>query len=183
MDRNIEKLCHYFAPGEIGHRIIFLEKTDSTNKYALDLPPEESEHGTVILTENQTAGRGRQGRKWFCSPGKGLFFTLILSEETFLGKSIPLSSLVAAKSLHAAIKGLDCNNTEIKWPNDILVNGKKVSGILGEMKTGSKGIEKIALGMSVNLGHSQADFPSELKDIASSVFLETGSPPKPKRHF
>ena len=176
MDESIERLSHCFSEGEIGSNIIYLPETSSTNQVALQIPRGQAQHGTVIITSFQTAGRGRQGRRWFSIPDKGIFLTIILNVDDYLRSIIPLCSLVAAKSISDTLKLLGLE-ADIKWPNDVLVNSKKISGVLGEMKTGAKGIERIALGMSLNLNHNHRDFPEEIEHLATSVLLETGEEP------
>lgn len=177
MDSSIEKLALAFKLNEIGNNIVFLEETESTNLAALSFQSRGDCHGTVIVAEKQNAGRGRQGRQWFSLRGKGLFFTIILTSKQFSNKYIPLLSFISALSIYETLKEFGCGNVDIKWPNDLLLDGKKISGILGEMKTGASGIERIALGMSVNLAHTKEDFPSDLTDSATSILLSSGDEP------
>lgn len=174
MDPRIEKLSLLFSPGETGCRIFFLPETASTNLLALEMPSADVCHGAVVVAGKQTCGRGRQGRDWFSLENKGLFLTIILIVDEYLAKIIPLCSLVSALAIYDCLEDAGCGNIDIKWPNDVLVDGKKISGILGEMKTGPLGIERIALGMSVNVTHAFEDFPQELAEQSTSITIATG---------
>ena len=137
---------------------IELDMVDSTNRYALDA----AWAGLLITAREQTAGRGRQGRSWFSPPGENIYMTLTLQAPD------PRFCIVAGVAVRAALAGLLGNvELKIKWPNDILVMGRKVCGILCEARGGVS-----AIGIGVNV--DQTDWPDELHDTATSLKLATG---------
>ena len=115
-----------------GKRFYHFFKTDSTNRVAMDLAYAGEAEGAVILAEEQTAGRGRAGRKWHSEVGTGIYVTLLLRPRLSPAQA-PVLTMLAGLSLHAAILGQTGLNTELKWPNDIVLEGKKIGGILTEM--------------------------------------------------
>lgn len=141
----------------VAARVVYFEETASTNTCAL----EQGRDGDVFVADRQTAGRGRQGRTWHSAPGLGLWFTVALKGEA--------EGLVfaAALAVRAALAGR-CAPT-IKWPNDVLVNAKKICGILVEQRN-----DAIAVGIGINVNHLRSDFPNELEHSAGSLFTETG---------
>ena len=142
---------------EIGHRILWFDEIESSNDVAL----QTGIHGTVIVSECQTAGRGRLGRAWHSSKGRGLWFSIALDGH-FEGLTFA-AALAIRDSLRYEI------NLDIKWPNDLLYKGKKICGILVESRNG-----RSVLGVGLNVLHETKDFPPELRDIATSLKIETG---------
>lgn len=140
----------------VGNRFQVFDEIDSTNQWTLDHGAE----GLVVVADRQTAGRGRQGRTWLSAPGLGLWFTVCLDGI------IPGLSFAAAMAVHDAL--LDCA-PRVKWPNDILIGGRKVCGILAEHRAG-----RTALGIGINVHHTLHDFPPELRDKAGSLESTTG---------
>lgn len=141
----------------IGSRVLVLQEVDSTNNYALRLGGD----GTVVVAESQTAGRGRQGRSWHSAPGLGLWFSV-----AFEG-AVPGLSFAAALAVRDALPPY-CEPT-LKWPNDVLIGGKKVCGILVEHRRNCT-----ALGIGINVHHRPEDFPEALREVASSLEAATG---------
>lgn len=141
----------------VGHRMIVYAETDSTNNRALAA----SGDGIVIVAESQTAGRGRHGRQWHSAPGLGLWFSVGIDGD------MPGLMFAAALAVRDALA--DVAALRIKWPNDLILNGKKVCGILVEHRHG-----RTALGIGVNLLHRPGDFPPSLRDQATSIAIETG---------
>lgn len=174
----LEGIAKQFEHGELGSRILFYEEIDSTNRKALNLAEEDAFHGLVLAAHSQTLGRGRQGRSWFCAPGKGLFVTCLLIDDG-IKEHIPLVGFTAALAIFDALSSYS-DQLDIKWPNDVLLDGKKISGILGEMSTTAEGITRIALGLSVNISHLPEDFPDELKESATSMRIAGGLSPGPE---
>ena len=140
----------------VGQRIITFDTIDSTNEYAL----RHGRHGYVYIADSQTMGRGRQGRSWHSAPGLGLWFTVAF-EEAIDGLTFA-SALAVRDALTPRCK------PKIKWPNDILLNAKKICGILSERRG-----DITALGIGINVHHRRIDFPEELRDIAGSLRSET----------
>lgn len=142
----------------VGRRVVAFDAIDSTNKYAL----EQGGDGTVYVADRQTAGRGRLGRAWHSAPGLGLWFTVCLEGEDLGGLTF-----AAALALRDVLAGR-CD-PRVKWPNDVLVNGKKVSGILVERRR-----KRTALGIGLNVHHRPEDFPEEFREKAGSLDSEIG---------
>ena len=134
-----------------GPKIICLDVVDSTNSEARRRAPQET-HGTIILSEEQTAGRGRQGRSWLSPRGKGIWMSLILKPD-ITAEKVPQFTQIAAAALCQALENKGLKSLEIKWPNDILVNSKKISGILTEMQSKGNAVEHVILGIEIGRAH------------------------------
>jgi BirA family biotin operon repressor/biotin-[acetyl-CoA-carboxylase] ligase len=154
-----------------GKRFYHFFRTDSTNRVGMELAFAGEEEGAVILAEEQTAGRGRAGRKWHSEVGSGIYVTLLLRPRLSPVQA-PLLTILAGISLHAAILAQTGLNTELKWPNDILIDGKKLGGILTEMHAEPSQVRFVIVGIGVNV--NQEKFPSELSAIATSLRKESG---------
>jgi BirA family biotin operon repressor/biotin-[acetyl-CoA-carboxylase] ligase len=155
-----------------GKRFLHFFKTDSTNRVALELAFAGEEEGAVVLAEEQTAGRGRVGRKWHSEVGSGIYVTVLLRPRLSPVQA-PLLTILAGLSLHAAILAQTGLNTELKWPNDILIGGKKLGGILTEMHAEPTQVRFVIVGIGVNV--NQEKFPPELSSIATSLRKESGN--------
>lgn len=177
MGRTIESVASRFDRGKIGSIIRYFEEINSTNALALRMPIGEIAHGLVLVAGSQTAGRGRQGRSWLSLPDAGLHFTVIIVPAKQSLSIIPFLGLVGALAVHDTLATFCKGKLDIKWPNDVLLNHKKISGILGETATGGRGINRIALGISVNVSHSENDFPAEFRHRSTSILIEEGSAP------
>lgn len=153
--------------------IHIFDEIDSTNNTAYLLGENASPEGTIVIAESQSSGKGRLGRRWFSIPGKSLSVSLLLRPEIEISTA-PGLTLVIAVALSDTLHSFGIHSHRIKWPNDILVNNKKISGILTEMKAAAGKILFIIAGIGINTGPVSTDIPDELKDIASSVYDETG---------
>lgn len=156
----------------IGSELIYLDTVDSTNAKVKQLAAEGYPNGTLVVADAQTAGRGRRGRVWESPAGNSIYMSLLLKPEIHPDNASMLT-LVAALALAKAISETVKQPAYIKWPNDIVMNRKKVCGILTEMSLQSGGIEYIVVGVGINV-HTEA-FPEELSHMATSLFLETGA--------
>lgn len=154
--------------------IHIFDEIDSTNNTAHVLGENNSPEGTIVIAESQSSGKGRLGRKWFSIPGKSLSVSLLLRPEIEISTA-PGLTLVIAVALSDTLHNFGIHSHRIKWPNDILINNKKISGILTEMKASSGKILFIIAGIGINTGPVSADIPDELKYIASSIYDETGT--------
>ncbi len=160
--------------GEFGREIHHLYSVDSTNAFAERLAStQDPPHGTLVLAEAQTAGRGRLGRRWVSHPGAGLYLTLILRPEIPIPLA-PLMTLAAAVAAHESIERVTGLDVDVKWPNDLLVGGRKVSGILCELQAELDRVSSMTIGLGINVNHSE--FPDEIASIATSLSIETGRP-------
>ncbi|MFW5988530.1 MAG: biotin--[acetyl-CoA-carboxylase] ligase [bacterium] len=164
---------------EIGSDILIFDSLDSSNNKAKELARKDNyPSGTVIVAEEQTEGKGRLGRSWFSPAETGLFISIILRPQLAPTKA-PFLTIVASLAVVDAInktlsniKSTDDNDLEIKWPNDILLNKKKISGILSEMSADMDNINYAVVGIGINV--NQEIFPEEIKKIATSLKIEYG---------
>jgi len=154
-----------------GKRIYHFFKTDSTNRVAMELGHGGEQEGALILAEEQTAGRGRAGRSWHSERASGLYFTLLLRPRLSPAQA-PLLTMLAGLSVHAAIEAQTGIAATLKWPNDILIDGKKLGGILTEMYAEPTLIRFVIVGIGINV--NQERFPADLAPIATSLRRESG---------
>ena len=168
--KTIENAIHTKWAGKTVH---FAEVTDSTNLWAKELARNGASHGTLVAAELQTAGRGRLGRKWLSPAGSCIMMSLLLRPE-FAPQYAPMLTLVMGLSMAQAIKKLGMEHSEvaIKWPNDAVVSGKKICGILTEMSLEGTSIREVVIGVGINVNLSEVE--EEIKDVATSLYLETG---------
>jgi BirA family biotin operon repressor/biotin-[acetyl-CoA-carboxylase] ligase len=158
----------------IGSRILVFQKTASTNDVVTKQGLDGVGEGVAVFAESQPAGRGRQGRTWQSPLGKGLWFSVLLRPAygaSAAGRVTVAASVAVAEALRAAA-GVDAR---IKWPNDIIIHGKKIAGILTEWQqpTGKQPFAVLGIGIDVNCG--PGDLPTDLQPIATSLLLETGA--------
>lgn len=151
---------------------------DSTNREAKAQAVNRAVHGTVILSDGQTGGRGRQGRAFFSPPGSGLYLSIVLRAEEMNFSSPTDITFHAAVCVCEAVESLYGLKLAIKWVNDLFLEGKKVGGILTEAITDleSRSLSEIILGIGLNVCTRQEDFPEELRETAGSLYPEGGAP-------
>ena len=154
-----------------GKRIFHFFKTDSTNRVALELGHAGEPEGAVVLAEEQTAGRGRAGRAWHSQRAAGIYVTLLLRPK-LAPVQAPLLTMMAGLSAHSAVQALTGLDVDLKWPNDLLIRGKKVGGILTEMHAEPNQVRFVIVGIGLNA--NQDKFPVEIASIATSLLAETG---------
>ncbi len=155
----------------MGKEIRYFSQIDSTNQYAKRIAEEGALDGTLIIADEQTAGKGRSGRHWVTPPGEAIAFTLILRPKLTTDR-ISMVTLVMGLAVVQAINALYNLGAGIKWPNDAVVNGKKICGILTEMSAEISEIHYIVIGVGINA--NLMHFPEEIKSIATSLKLELG---------
>lgn len=153
----------------LGKKIIYFEEVDSTNTVAKSLGKETDYHGVLVIANKQNAGRGRLGREWNSPKNEGIWMSLILKPDIDIKKA-PMLTLITALAVNKGIRNATGLNSYIKWPNDIIINGKKVCGILTEMSTSKEILESIIVGMGINV--SNEFFEKEVKDKATSLKAE-----------
>ena len=154
-----------------GKRIYHFFKTDSTNRVAMELGHGGEPEGAVVVAEEQTAGRGRAGRSWHSERGTGLYVTILLRPK-LAPVQAPLLTMMAGLSAHAAIHAQTGLAIDLKWPNDLMVSGKKLGGILTEMHAEPSQVRFVIVGIGINV--NQERFPPELSSVATSLRLESG---------
>jgi BirA family biotin operon repressor/biotin-[acetyl-CoA-carboxylase] ligase len=157
----------------IGRDIRVFRETTSTNDVAALLARGGTDEGAVVFAESQSKGRGRLGRTWISPAGKGLWFTVLLRPDIAPQGATQLT-VAAATALARAIAQQTGLAPEIKWPNDILIGGKKVAGVLTEMSAELDHLKEVLLGIGVDVNLEAADFPAALRKSATSLRLETG---------
>jgi BirA family biotin operon repressor/biotin-[acetyl-CoA-carboxylase] ligase len=153
----------------IGRNIVHYFRTESTNAVALRLAAEGAEHGTVVVAEEQTAGRGRLGRAWYSEKSSGIYVSIIL-RPPLSPAAAPVLTLMAGLAAQKAVNSTTGLTVDIRWPNDLLVNGKKVCGILTEMSAELDRLHAVVLGIGMNVNHSL--MPAPLESIATSLRIE-----------
>ncbi|MCI5857850.1 MAG: biotin--[acetyl-CoA-carboxylase] ligase [Agathobacter sp.] len=154
-----------------GQELFCFDEIDSTNTKAKELAEQGYPSGTLVVADRQIAGRGRRGRSWDSPAGIGIFMTLMLKPDINPNNASMLT-LVTALATAQAISDVTGADARIKWPNDIVINGKKVCGILTEMSAQFDYINHIVIGIGINV-HNES-FPEEIRETASSLFLESG---------
>lgn len=154
-----------------GREIVCLTEVDSTNRYAKELARAGAAHGTLVLADRQTAGRGRRGRGWISPAGENIYMSLILRPDMPPAQVARLSLLTALATANAIKRaaGLDAR---IKWPNDIVIGGRKVCGLLLEMDATEDRVESVIAGVGINV--HQTAFDSEIARTAASIDLLAG---------
>lgn len=154
-----------------GIETVYVPVIDSTNSKAKQLAEEGYPHGTLVVADRQEAGRGRRGRNWDSPSGVNIYMTLLLKPDIEIAHASMLT-LVTALAVVQAVEKQTGIEAGIKWPNDIVINGKKVCGILTEMSAQFDYINHIVIGIGINV-HNES-FPEEISERATSLFCETG---------
>ncbi len=154
-----------------GHTIFYEEVLESTQPTAHRLAQEGAKEGTLVICEEQTAGRGRMMREWQSQKGKGIWMSVILRPDVPTHKA-PQFTLVAAVAVARGIEDVTGVRPAIKWPNDLLINGLKCTGILTEMQSEPDLVNALIMGIGINVNHEQQDFPEEIQGIATSLKLQ-----------
>ncbi|WP_432359029.1 biotin--[acetyl-CoA-carboxylase] ligase [Sporosarcina sp. UB5] len=167
---NIQK---YLQTTTYGRTIDYYESCSSTQIVAHDAAQAGAPDGTLIVSEEQTAGKGRLSRPWNSTAEKGIWMSLIV-RPSLMPQQAPQMTLVAAVAIVRAIENVTGIEASIKWPNDILLNGRKMTGILTELQSEPDRVKAIILGIGMNVNQDEEDFPEELKEIATSLKIEGG---------
>ncbi|MFC3038907.1 biotin--[acetyl-CoA-carboxylase] ligase [Virgibacillus xinjiangensis] len=157
----------------LGRQTIHRDSTPSTQLVAHQAAREMAEHGTVVIADEQTKGRGRMDRSWYSAKEKGIWMSIIL-RPGIQPHLAPQLTLMSAVALADALRTHTGTTPLIKWPNDLLLSGKKTAGILTEMQAEQDQIQYVVIGIGLNVNHQEADFSGELSDKATSISLETG---------
>jgi BirA family biotin operon repressor/biotin-[acetyl-CoA-carboxylase] ligase len=157
----------------IGREIVVLEETTSTNDEILQRTTNETKEGLVVFAERQSAGRGQRGQRWESAPGKGLWFSVLLRPKIDIGDSARITTW-AAETIAATLEQELSLPARIKSPNDVYLEGRKVAGVLVEMRAQKNAPHIGILGIGVNVNHATEDFPAELRTTAGSLAMTTG---------
>lgn len=168
-----EEMKNSLSTKILGSDIKYFTTTDSTNNQAKKLALDGAVDGTIVISEEQNGGRGRLSRSFFCPKYKGVWFSVILRPD-FLPQEAPKCTLLAAVAVTKAIYDVTGVKVGIKWPNDILYNGKKLVGILTEMSAEMERINYIVLGIGIDVNISVEETPEDIRDIMTSLSQITG---------
>lgn len=159
--------------GALGRRVVFIDTVDSTNEIAMELAASGAAHGTAVVAESQKKGRGRLGRRWVSPGGKNIYLSVVLRPEV-RPRQAGLLTLMAAAAAAAALKEVAGLDVRIKWPNDLIVGGRKLGGVLTEVRSEPDRVLFAVAGVGVNVNMRAGEFPADFRDSATSVFMETG---------
>ena len=151
---------------------VVLGVTDSTNRVAMEMAENGAPHGTVVVADAQTAGRGRMGRRWVSPAGKNLYVSLLLRPSVPTADA-PRLALVAGVALADTVEAMGVT-ASLKWPNDLYCGGRKAAGILAEMASDPGGVRHVVIGVGLNVNMEEADFPPDLRDAATSLRIRAG---------
>lgn len=157
----------------LGHKVYHFDSIDSTNNMGKKLAAEGAREGTVIIAEEQTIGRGRLGRQWVSPKGTGIWMSIVLRPDIGPTEAPKITQITAAAVTLAIRKLTECE-AGIKWPNDIIIQKKKVCGVLTEMSAELNSVNYIIVGMGINVNIDQNDFPTDIRNIATSIKSCTG---------
>ncbi|MBA2586118.1 MAG: biotin--[acetyl-CoA-carboxylase] ligase [Chthoniobacterales bacterium] len=158
----------------IGREIIVVRETASTNDFVLQMAGPDVAEGVVVFAETQTAGRGQRGKRWESSDRKGLWFSILLRPKVRIEESARLTTWLAGSICTTIAQNLQLP-AEVKAPNDVHVNGRKIAGVLVEMRSRGNSYFAIA-GIGVNVNQSLPDFPPKLRETAASLAMIAGHP-------
>jgi BirA family biotin operon repressor/biotin-[acetyl-CoA-carboxylase] ligase len=170
---NISKMIGGLQTRTFGKKIHYFHQIDSTQTKALEIIEKGASEGEVVIAEMQTAGRGRMGRKWHSPPAKGIWMSIILTPSIPVHHISQLSLLVAL-AMCRAIRRIGIEEVGIKWPNDLLVRGKKVSGVLLESASEDERLRYVIVGIGISVNLQLSDYPLDMQPIATSLAIELG---------
>ncbi|HYS07210.1 MAG TPA: biotin--[acetyl-CoA-carboxylase] ligase [Myxococcales bacterium] len=161
------------ASGELGRKIHHLEELESTNDEAHRLAEAGALHGEVVVADSQTKGRGRRSRSWIAPAGKAVTLSVILRPTLPVARA-PEITLASAVAVAEAARELGAHSARIKWPNDVECKGRKIAGLLTELRTETDRVRHAVLGVGFNVSMQMSDFPEELRPLATSLLIESG---------
>lgn len=172
-DLSTEAILQSLRAQRLGCRIESHAEIDSTNLEAARRARDGAPEGTVVLADAQTQGRGRLGRTWVSPPGCNLYCSVILRPD-LPPADVPLLTLVAGMATAETVAEWVAEGVAIKWPNDVVIDGRKVAGILSEMECDGRGVQFAVTGIGVNLNAAADDFPPEVRKLATSIAEASG---------
>jgi BirA family transcriptional regulator, biotin operon repressor / biotin---[acetyl-CoA-carboxylase] ligase len=172
---DVESLKNKLKCIHIGSNIIFLPETDSTNNLVKEYAKNNAQEGLVIVADSQTKGRGRTGKSWHSPPKTGIYLSILL-KPNLKHDQLSLITLLAGVSAVLTINEFSLHRASLKWPNDILINGKKICGLLCEMIQKQEKSLYLVIGIGLNVNQTSEQFPEDLKKTATSLKITNGSP-------
>lgn len=167
----------YLETKWVGASVKAFDEVESTQQIAHQLARDGASSGTLVVADHQTGGKGRMGRKWHSPAGTGIWMSLILRPDIPLSATPQLTLLTSVAVLKGIYKACSIE-AGIKWPNDLLIGKKKLAGILTELNAETDRINYVIIGIGINVNQKGDDYPKELRDIATSLCLEQGTPVK-----
>jgi BirA family biotin operon repressor/biotin-[acetyl-CoA-carboxylase] ligase len=168
----LQAMVHTRVMGRPAIRV--LEQTDSTNLQAKMMADQKAAEGTLIVADTQTLGRGRRGRTWHSPAGRNIYASLILRPQLAPSQA-PQITLMAAVALARTLETSAALDAKIKWPNDVMVGGKKIAGILTELSTDMESVAYVVVGFGINVNIREAEMPEEIRPIATSIHMQSGT--------
>jgi len=156
----------------IGHHLYYYEEIGSTNDEAFRLGLAGAPEGTALIANSQNAGKGRMQRVWHSPAGSNIYTSIILRPQIEPARA-PQISILAGVAVAETLESYCPDKIRLKWPNDVLIGGKKVCGILSQMKTALSEVDFIVLGIGIDVNISYNQFPQELRNLATSLAMET----------
>lgn len=175
---SLQAIQNSLATQSLGRRIELRDQIGSTNREAVSLAQAGVEHGTVVLADSQSEGRGRLSRLWFSPPGVNLYCSIVMRKAISANRHsewlswLPLTAALAAAE---AIETVAATSVAVKWPNDLLIAGRKIGGILCESGTNPRSGPFQVIGIGLNINGERNDFPDELRETATTIRHEAGS--------
>jgi len=171
---SVQGMLPYLSKEDFSEKIFVYDSLESTNKTAKEMAISGAKHGTVVIADSQSAGKGRYDRKFFSPPGHGVYMSLIIHPSQMWFETPTLLTIFAAVSVCESIESITNKKPQVKWVNDIFLERKKICGILTEavLDLESGTIQWIVIGMGINFSTPSIDFPEELQKIAGSIFAE-----------
>ena len=173
MTWNVNDLKQSLAGKFIGDKLYYYDEIGSTNDEAFRLGTRGLPNGTVLIADAQNSGRGRMQRVWHSPAGANIYTSIILRPD-FEPARAPQISLAAGIAVAEAINPYCGHRAQLKWPNDVLIGGKKVCGILAQMKMAGDAIDFVVVGIGINVNLRHDEFPKDIEDIATSLSIEAG---------
>lgn len=173
MDFNEHSLKATLAGNKLGEPLYYLPVTESTNHDALRLAENGAAEGAMVIADAQTGGRGRLKRTWISPAGSNIYVSLVLRPDIEAVCAAPLT-IMAGVAVAETLSSICQQRIQLKWPNDVLLNQRKVAGILTEMKTMGRKVQFVVLGIGINVNMSREAFEPPLDQIATSLFIEEG---------
>lgn len=156
----------------IGEKIVYKELVDSTNSLAFKLALEGSPEGTCVVAEAQKAGKGRLNRVWFSPAGENLYLSVILKPRIHPSNVYPIT-FISSLAVCDAVETITSVQPTLKWPNDVLINGKKICGTLLELSTEADMVKFVIVGIGLNINMKEKEIDEEIRQKATSLFAET----------
>lgn len=170
---NPEILKQSLAGKFLGHELHYYEEIGSTNDEAFRLGTRGAPEGTVLIANSQSAGKGRMQRVWHSPAGANIYTSIILRPDCEPARA-PQISIAAGVAVAEALNPYCQYRAQLKWPNDVLIEGKKVCGVLAQMKMAGAAIDFVVVGIGINVNLRREQFPKDIEEIATSLSLEAG---------